>query len=169
VGLLSGILKYALIRTVRSVYSTSLWCVPVCNSALADLLEGLSRNARSSRTPCLDVLPRIHVVLKNPEGSAANHCQIQDLWPPQRNEVPYAGAGMRWPDLSSSRNRKDQIEASDCRERSLAWKRGNEETATNSSSGSSASWGPRGKARRTRAAVVRWLGKPSTGPVWARL
>lgn len=107
------------------MYSTSLWCVPVCNSALADLLERLSRNARSSRTPCLDVLPRILVVLKTPEGSAANHCQIQDLWPPQRNEVPYAGAGMRWPDLSSSRNRKDQIEASDCRERSLAWKRGN--------------------------------------------
>ncbi|KAH8795384.1 hypothetical protein BGZ57DRAFT_847575 [Hyaloscypha finlandica] len=111
--------------TVPNLVHTSLWCVPVCNSALADLLERLSRNARSSRTPCLDVLPRILVVLKTPEGSAANHCQIQDLWPPQRNEVPYAGAGMRWPDLSSSRNRKDQIEASDCRERSLAWKRGN--------------------------------------------
>lgn len=59
------------------MHSTSLWCVPVRNSALADLLERLPRYTGPSRTPCSDVLPRILAGLKTPEGSAANTARFR--------------------------------------------------------------------------------------------
>jgi hypothetical protein len=41
-------------------------------SCLTDLLEMTSKEAGPSRTPCLDVLPRILTVLKSSDASAAN-------------------------------------------------------------------------------------------------
>jgi hypothetical protein len=49
----------------------------------------ISKEEGPSRTPCLDVLPRILTVLKSSDASATNH--FQGLH--ERNEVPYAGAG----------------------------------------------------------------------------
>jgi hypothetical protein len=158
-GLLSGILKSKLI-------CTSLWCAPIHNPALTDLPERLPGNAGSSRTPCLDVLPRILTVLKSPEGSAANHCQIQGLLPPQRNEVPYmqvqecGGRTSPHPGTAKIRSKLRIFEKELCHE---TMKRQPTPRVARLHPGTHE------ESQTTRAAVVRWLGKSSTGPVGARL